>query len=67
MTDSKVHAPASEADVAAIVARFDAGPAVVVGHSLGARNAIVAGALHPKLVRAVVAIDFTPYIEATMG
>jgi len=36
---------------------------LVIGHSLGARNALVAGALYPGKAAAVVAIDFTPYIE----
>lgn len=53
-------------DIAAIVRYFDAGPAVLVGHSLGARNAIVAGASTPDLVRAIVAIDFTPFIETAV-
>ena len=37
--------------------------ALLIGHSLGARNALVAGARYPEHVAAVVAIDFTPYIE----
>jgi 2-(acetamidomethylene)succinate hydrolase len=36
---------------------------LLIGHSLGARNALVAGVRHPDKVTAVVAIDFTPYIE----
>ena len=36
---------------------------VLIGHSLGARNALVAGARYPEKVAAVVAIDFTPFIE----
>jgi 2-(acetamidomethylene)succinate hydrolase len=36
----------------------------VVGHSLGARNAVVAASRFPELVRGVVAIDFVPFIEA---
>jgi 2-(acetamidomethylene)succinate hydrolase len=36
---------------------------LLIGHSLGARNALVAGASYPDKVAAVVAIDFTPYIE----
>lgn len=36
---------------------------VVVGHSLGARNAIVAAARFPAIVRGIVAIDFVPFIE----
>jgi 2-(acetamidomethylene)succinate hydrolase len=37
--------------------------ALLIGHSLGARNALVAGARYPQKVAAVVAIDFTPFIE----
>lgn len=37
---------------------------LLIGHSLGARNALVAGARYPERIAAVVAIDFTPYIEA---
>jgi 2-(acetamidomethylene)succinate hydrolase len=36
---------------------------LLIGHSLGARNALLAGARYPEKVAAVVAIDFTPYIE----
>lgn len=35
----------------------------VVGHSLGARNAIVAASRFPLSVRGIVAIDFVPFIE----
>lgn len=50
-------------DIAAIVARLDAGPALVIGHSLGARNALVAASSYPAAIAAVVAVDFTPFIE----
>lgn len=36
---------------------------LLIGHSLGARNALVAGVRYPEKVAAVVAIDFTPFIE----
>ena len=36
---------------------------LLLGHSLGARNALVTGARYPGKVAAVVAIDFTPFIE----
>jgi len=36
---------------------------LLIGHSLGARNALLAGARYPGKVAAVVAIDFTPFIE----
>ncbi len=50
-------------DVIALIEALDSGPAIVVGHSLGARNGVVAATLRPDLVQAVVAVDFTPYIE----
>jgi 2-(acetamidomethylene)succinate hydrolase len=50
-------------DIALAIRHLKAGPALVVGHSLGARNALVAGVKYAGLVRAVVAIDFTPFIE----
>ena len=50
-------------DVIALIETLGCGPAVVVGHSLGARNAVVAAVQRPDLVRAAVAVDFTPYIE----
>jgi 2-(acetamidomethylene)succinate hydrolase len=50
-------------DIAALVREIDRGPALLIGHSLGARNALVAGMNHPDLVAGVVAIDFTPFIE----
>lgn len=40
------------------------GKNVLVGHSLGSRNSIAAAALYAELVDGVVAIDFTPFIEA---
>ncbi|MBE1586575.1 alpha/beta fold hydrolase [Nonomuraea angiospora] len=50
-------------DVLALVRALDCGPVVVAGHSLGARNAIVLGALHPEVVAGVVAVDYTPFVE----
>ena len=35
----------------------------LIGHPLGARNALVTGERYPQKVSAVVAIDFTPFIE----
>ncbi len=51
------------ADIAGLIAALDRGPAILVGHSLGSRNSVTAAAAYPHLVRSVVAIDFTPYIE----
>ena len=50
-------------DVAAMIEHLGAGPAILLGHSLGARNALVAADRYPERVRAVVAVDFTPFIE----
>jgi 2-(acetamidomethylene)succinate hydrolase len=50
-------------DVIALIEALNAGPAVIAGHSLGARNALAAGAMRPDLVSAVIAIEFTPFIE----
>ncbi|MGP3967274.1 alpha/beta fold hydrolase [Streptomyces sp. 6N223] len=51
------------ADIAALLRERGAGPAVVAGHSLGARNAVALGARHPDLVAGVVAVDYTPFTE----
>jgi 2-(acetamidomethylene)succinate hydrolase len=37
--------------------------ALLIGHSLGARNALVAATMFPEQLYGVVAIDFAPYIE----
>lgn len=50
-------------DIASLIRKLDRGPAILVGHSLGARNSVTAAARYPELVRSVIAIDFTPYIE----
>lgn len=48
------------ADVAEFVERLDAGPAVVIGHSMGGLHALTLAATRPELVRAVVIEDFAP-------
>lgn len=51
-------------DIRGLVERLGGrGRNVLVGHSLGSRNSIVAAARFPGLVDGVVAIDFTPFIE----
>lgn len=50
-------------DIAGLIRTLDRGRAILVGHSLGARNAVTVAANHPDLVRSAIAIDFTPYIE----
>jgi 2-(acetamidomethylene)succinate hydrolase len=60
--DGDYTAAAFARDVAGIAAAMGE-PLLVVGHSLGARNAVEAAARHPGTVAGVVAIDFTPFIE----
>lgn len=48
------------ADTLALIEHLDMGPAVIVGHSLGARNAVIAGSQRPDLVRGVLSVDFAP-------
>jgi 2-(acetamidomethylene)succinate hydrolase len=51
-------------DIAGLVEELSPNSAVyLVGHSLGARNAIVAGFRFPHLIKGVVALDFVPFIE----
>lgn len=62
--DSGYEADDYAEDIAALIRALDRGPAILVGHSLGSRNSVTVAARYPELVRSVVAIDFTPYIEA---
>ncbi|MFC5038872.1 alpha/beta hydrolase [Tianweitania sediminis] len=50
-------------DILSLIQTLDRGPAILVGHSLGCRNSVTAAATNPDLVRSVVGIDFTPFIE----
>lgn len=50
-------------DIASLVRELECGPVVAVGHSLGARNAVVLAAQFPELVSGVVAVDYTPFVE----
>lgn len=50
-------------DVEGLIRHLGGGPSLLVGHALGARDALVAGARARGLVSGVVAIDFTPFIE----
>ena len=47
-------------DVAELVTELDAGPAIVIGHSMGGLHAWTFAATHPDLVRAVVVEDMAP-------
>ena len=51
------------ADIVAAVRVLGGGRALLIGHSLGARNTLEAGVRFPDLVAGVVAIEFTPFIE----
>jgi 2-(acetamidomethylene)succinate hydrolase len=50
-------------DMVALQDALGLGPLVIVGHSLGARNAWVFAARHPDRVRGVVAVDYVPFVE----
>ena len=50
-------------DIEALIRHLDCGPALLIGHALGARNAFVAGARDNGLVSGIVAIEFTPFID----
>ncbi|OZM71025.1 alpha/beta hydrolase [Amycolatopsis antarctica] len=47
-------------DVAGLIRELDAGPAVVIGHSMGGLHAFALAATYPSLVRAVVVEDMAP-------
>ena len=64
--DGRYDAEAYAEDVVQATGSLEDGPVVVVGHSLGARNALEAGARRPDVVAGVVAIDFTPYVESSV-
>lgn len=53
-------------DVDRLITALGEEDAIVIGHSLGARNALAAACLSPSRIRAVVAIEFTPFIDATI-
>ena len=50
-------------DIEALIRHLGGGPALLIGHALGARDTFVAGARNNGLVSGVVAIDFTPFID----
>ncbi len=50
-------------DIEALIRHLGGGPALLIGHALGARDAFVAGARSNGLVCGVVSIDFTPFID----
>lgn len=50
-------------DIVDLVSRLGLSNTILVGHSLGARNAIVAAATAPELFSGVVALDYVPFVE----
>jgi pimeloyl-ACP methyl ester carboxylesterase len=54
-------------DAVALLKHFGGGPALVVGHSMGGRNAAFLAAAHPKLVRALAILDMGTAGSATMS
>ncbi|WP_375400088.1 alpha/beta fold hydrolase [uncultured Amnibacterium sp.] len=50
-------------DVVTVLDALGIDSAIVGGHSLGARNAWLVGALHPERIRGVLAVDYTPWVE----
>ena len=50
-------------DIEALVRHLGAGPALLIGHALGARDAFMAAARDNGLISGIVAIDFTPFID----
>lgn len=50
-------------DIVSLIRKLDRGPAILVGHSLGCRNSVTVAMTNPELVRSVVGMDFTPFIE----
>lgn len=59
--DTGYHGEDFAGDVLGLIENLDLGPAVIVGHSLGARNAVLAGHRRPDLVAGVLSIDFVPH------
>ncbi|MFC5500732.1 alpha/beta fold hydrolase [Lysinimonas soli] len=53
-------------DVITVLDALGIDRAIVGGHSLGARNAWLVGAAHPERTRAVLAVDYTPYVETAV-
>ncbi|MCI0156477.1 alpha/beta hydrolase [Leifsonia shinshuensis] len=53
-------------DVVVVLDALGIDRALVAGHSLGARNAWLTGALFPERVAGVLAVDYTPWVEPSM-
>lgn len=50
-------------DLITVLDALDEPTAVVVGHSMGARNAWVAASMFPTRVAGVISLDYTPFVE----
>lgn len=50
-------------DIAGILEWLGRDRAILVGHSLGSRNVLAAGAADDGRIAGVIAIDFTPFVE----
>lgn len=53
-------------DVVTVLDALGVERAIIAGHSLGARNAWLAAAHYPDRVCAIVAIDYTPFVEVSV-
>ncbi len=51
-------------DVVTVLDALGIDRAIVGGHSLGARNSWLTAALHPDRTAAVLAVDYTPWVES---
>jgi 2-(acetamidomethylene)succinate hydrolase len=56
--------PDFAADVVTVLDALGIDRAIVGGHSLGARNAWLAGATYPERTVAVLAVEYTPWVES---
>jgi len=54
-------------DVAAVIARLGAAPAVLVGHSMGAHVALMCAERHPEAVAGLVLVDGGPPLHVVAG
>src|SRR5699024_6690026 len=54
------------ADVVAVLDTMKLDKAILVGHSMGARNAWLTAAYFPDRVVSVVSVDYTPFVESVV-
>jgi 2-(acetamidomethylene)succinate hydrolase len=58
--------PDFASDVVTVLDALGIEIAIVGGHSLGGRNSWLVGAAHPERTRAVLNVDYTPYVESAV-